>query len=355
MNRSGTDSAGGGESAGESATRIAALAAAPIAEINDTICRKFRAAQRFLVVSHIRPDGDAVGALLGLGLALAQANKTVRMVLADGVPHNLRFLEGSKQIQRTVTGEHSDFVIVLDCSDLLRAGPVLGGRAPDLNIDHHITNLNFAATNLVIPEQVATSAIIAEYIPAWGLDYNQAIATALLTGIVTDTLGFRTSNITPEALRLSAMLMEYGADLPDLYTRSLVSKSFEAARYWGIGLGKIQREDNLVWTVLTLADRQEALYPGNDDADLVNMLASIDSDVALIFVEQKNGHVKVSWRGRAGYDVSQIALQFGGGGHMAAAGADITGDLDMVQEQVLDATRAMIARTYAKNNSEKPG
>ena len=90
---------------------------------------------------------------------------------------------------------------------------------------------------------MATSAIIAEYLPVWGLDYNTAIASALLTGIVTDTLGFRTSNVTPEALRLAAMLMEHGADLPELYTRALVSKTFEAARYWGVGLGKLQREE----------------------------------------------------------------------------------------------------------------
>lgn len=323
-------------------------------DVHETIRRRFQTAKRILIVSHIRPDGDAVGALLGLGLALTQTNKEVRMVLADGVPQNLRFLEGSKEIHRSAGPINAfDLVVVVDCSDLVRTGPVLSEHVPDINIDHHITNLNFAVTNLVIPEQVATAAIIAEYLPAWGLDYNSAIAAALLTGIVTDTLGFRTSNITSEALRLAAMLMDHGANLPELYTRSLVSKTFEAARYWSLGLGRIQREESLVWTVLTLADRQSVQYPGNDDADLVNVLAAIDSDVAVIFVEQKNGHVKVSWRGRPGYDVSQIALQFGGGGHAAAAGADITGALETVQKQVLEATRAMIAQTFAKNNRKR--
>ncbi len=326
-------------------------------QIHAVIRQQFHNARRILIVSHIRPDGDAVGALLGLGLALSQAGKEVRMVLADGVPQNLRFLEGSDQIHRGAGGGASgvknfDQVVVVDCSDLQRTGPVLGERKPDLNIDHHITNLNYAATNLVMAEQVATSAILAEYLPKWGLGYNKAIATALLTGIVTDTIGFRTSNVTPEALRLSALLMELGADLPDLYARSLVSKTFEAARYWGMGLGKLQREDNLVWTTLTLADRQTAQYPGNDDADLVNMLSSIDSDVAVIFVEQKNDHVKISWRARLGYDVSQIALQFGGGGHAAAAGADIPGALPTVQEQVLEATRAMVTRTIAERDGK---
>jgi phosphoesterase RecJ-like protein len=203
----------------------------------------------------------------------------------------------------------------------------------------------------------------------WGFGYNKAVAEALLTGIVTDTIGFRTSNVTPDALHLSAMLMEYGANLPMLYTRALVSKTFEAARYWGLGLGKLQQEtvraaqasqENgdtarvLSWTTLTLADRQEAGYPGNDDADLVNMLSAVEGDVAVIFVEQKNGHVKVSWRAQPGIDVSQIALQFGGGGHAAAAGADIPGSLEQIQAQVLGATRALLARQLSDNDKGKP-
>lgn len=325
----------------------------------EAVGRRLREAQRVLIVSHIRPDGDAVGSTLGLGLALAKAGKEVRMVLADGLPAIFRHLSGGELVQRSA-GEmrHWDTVVVVDSSDLQRTGGILGERAPDLNIDHHVTNLNFAAVNLVMPEQVATAAIIAEYLTSWGFDYNRDIAEALLTGIVTDTIGFRTSNMNPEALRLAAALMEQGASLPELYTRALITKTFEAARYWGFGLEKLQQEAfppekkpgkqdeacRLVWTTLTLEDRRAAKYPGNDDADLVNMLAAIEGDVALIFVEQKNGHVKVSWRARPGIDVSKIALQFGGGGHAAASGADITGTMESVREQVLNATRSVLAR-----------
>ncbi|HEX9017929.1 MAG TPA: bifunctional oligoribonuclease/PAP phosphatase NrnA [Anaerolineaceae bacterium] len=314
----------------------------------------FEKSAHMLVVSHIRPDGDAIGATLGLGLALMQAGKDVRMVLADGLPPNFRHMEGGQLIRRSPGDLTSyDCVVVVDCSDLVRTGGILGERVPDLNIDHHITNLNFARVNLVLPQQVATSAIIAQYLSGWGLSYNRSIAAALLTGIVTDTIGFRTSNVTPEALRLSAMLMEQGADLPDLYTRALASKTYEAARYWGYGLGKLQKDDNLVWTALTLEDRRGAEYPGNDDADLVNLLSSIDSDVAIIFVEQKNGHVKVSWRSRPGIDVSQIALQFGGGGHAAAAGADISGSLQAIEQQVLTVTREFISQASKNGQNGK--
>jgi bifunctional oligoribonuclease and PAP phosphatase NrnA len=318
--------------------------------------------RRVLIVSHIRPDGDAVGSQLGLGLALANAGKEVRMALADGVPSNFRHLEGTQKVHRGAPPEplqHFDLVATVDCSDLQRTGGILGDRKPDLNIDHHITNLNFGVVNVVEPEEAATAVIIAKYLEEWGLRFNQAIAAALLTGIVTDTLGYRTSNMSPAALRISAMLMEHGADLPDLYNRALINKSFEAAKFWGMGLGKLQRDERLngslrlAWTSLSLADRQAAGYPGNDDADLINVLSTIDSDVVVIFVEQKNNHVKISWRSRPGIDVSQIALQFGGGGHPAAAGADLPGSLEAVQESVLATTRAMLGN-YSKSHGKKP-
>lgn len=317
-------------------------------ETHEQIRQKFQDAKRVVVMSHIRPDGDAIGSIIGLGLGLKALGKQVQMILTDGVPSNFRYLAGSDQVQRSIRGEY-DLAVVVDCSDLLRVGGALNERKPDINIDHHVTNLRFAETNLVIPEAVATAAILAEFMPAWGLPVDQEIATALLTGIVTDTIGFRTSNMTPQALRLSADLMEKGANLPDLYTKSLVTKTYEAVRLWGMGLGRIQREDQMVWTTLTLEDRQAASYPGNDDADLVNVLASIDADVAVIFVEQKDQHVKISWRARPGFDVSKIALQFGGGGHAAAAGADVPGTLSEVQPKVLEATRTMLAGVYANS------
>lgn len=304
--------------------------------------QQLRQAKSLVILSHIRPDGDAVGSLLAMGLALQAADKQVQMVLADGVPYNLRHLSGSEQIRRTIDLHEYDLSIVVDCSDLHRTGGALGGRTPDINIDHHVTNTNFASINLVIPEAVATSAILAQYLPVWNLQISQPVASALLSGIVTDTIGFRTSNMTPETLRLSAMLMEHGANLPELYTHALISKTFQAARYWGLGLSKLQRENGLVWTTLTLEDRKQAQYPGNDDADLVNILSAVEGDIAVIFVEQSSGNVKVSWRARPGFDVSQIALQFGGGGHPAAAGADIKKPLEVVQKQVLDVTRIML-------------
>ena len=302
-------------------------------------------AQNVLIASHVRPDGDAIGSLLALGLALQHAGKRVQMVLQDGVPASFRHLSGSEQIQTEPKGEWDTFISV-DCADYKRLGKIFESIAkPDINIDHHITNEKFGKLNLIEGEEVATSAILTNYLPQWGLEITQPVASALLTGIVTDTLGFRTANTTPESLRQSAMLMECGADLPELYTRSLVRRSFPAARYWGAGLSSLERKDGLVWGTLTVTDRKAAGYGGNDDADLINIISAIDgSKVGMIFVEQTDHHVKISWRAlEDGIDVSKVAKHFGGGGHAAAAGADIPGSLEEIQPKVLATTREMLA------------
>jgi phosphoesterase RecJ-like protein len=307
------------------------------------ISQRLKTAQSIVIASHVRPDGDAVGSILGLGLALQQAGKAVQMVLSDGVPAAFRHLPGSSQVVKRASIQY-DMCVVVDCSDLERVGCALNGVVrPDLIVDHHITNLDFGVINLVDPGAVATCAILAKHLPGWGFPITPPIASALLTGLVSDTLGFRTSNMTSEALLLAAFLMEGGADLPELYQRALVSHSFTALRYWGQGLSHLQREDRLVWTSLTLADRAVAEYYGNDDADLVNILSTIEeADVAVIFVEQKNARVKISWRSQPGVDVSQVAMQFGGGGHPAASGAEIIGEMEEVEAQVLDATRSLL-------------
>lgn len=326
-----------------------------------TIRQALQSAGRILVVTHLRPDGDAVGSLLGLGLSLETGGKEVAMLLEDGVPGTFRHLAGSDKIVKKADGLF-DFTVILDCSDLSRAGDVLtniNGKdrqtaigstvdegyltRPDLNIDHHITNLNFARFNLVEPDAVATAELLALKLPELGLPITQPVAEALLTGMITDTIGFRTNNMTPRALRVAASLVEAGADLPELYQRALNQRSFTAARYWGQGLVHLQREGKLVWTALTLEDRRAVGYPGKDDADLINILASVsETEVAVVFIEQADGTVKVSWRSQNHKDVAQVALSFGGGGHRAASGAEIKGSLEEVQNLVLDATRKLI-------------
>ena len=311
-------------------------------ELNQKIRLKIESSHSCLIVSHVRPDADAVGSILGLGLALQNAGKEVQMVLQDGIGR-FGYLPGVEEVQRTPQGAF-DMIIVVDCSDPDRVGSVLSDYGkPDLVVDHHKTNLQFGTFNVVEPNQVATAAILFEHLPAWGLAFDGDVATCLLAGIVGDTIGYRTPNVDSKVMRISGSLMDLGADLSYIYREELVLKPFTAARYWGSGLNRLEKEDGLVWTSLQVADREEIGYAGNDDADLVNVLSSIqEAEIALIFVEQSENEVKVSWRARPGLDVSGIAFAFGGGGHAAAAGADIEGSLADVQNQVLSQTRKLL-------------
>lgn len=300
-------------------------------------------AQRVLVISHIRPDGDAVGSLIGLGLSLQENGKEVQMVLSDGLPGIFRHLPGSDQVKKKASGNF-DMTLLVDCSDRSRAGDALIEiPIPDVNFDHHPTNTDFGRYNLIDETAVSTSEILGRYLPEFGYPISKQVADALLFGMITDTLGFRTHNMTAHAMKTAANLMEAGGDLPGLYQRGLLSRSYAAARYWGAGLSNLERDGSIIWATLTLKDRSSASYPGRDDADLINFLSTIDAiDVVILFIEQEREQVKVSWRATPAYDVSQVAVNFGGGGHKAAAGASVEGDLEKVRANVINTTKMML-------------
>lgn len=320
-------------------------------EVHAVIIQRLQECRKPLILSHIRPDGDAIGSSIGLGLALKKAGKVPQLVLEDGLPSKYRFLAGSELVTSKIKADH-DLVITLDCSDQERLGDLGKKLAVDINIDHHITNEKFAAINLVAPDVPATAEILAEHLVDWGYELDKASASALLMGILTDTIGFRTSNVRSQTLRQAARLMDIGADLPEIYMHALVSQSFPASLLWGKALSRLVRENGLVWTVITLKDRAEAGYSGRDDADLTNVLSSIeDSDVAILFNEQNGGKVKVSWRSNPPYDVSRIAQHFGGGGHPPASGAEMEGTLEEVETAILQFTKQFMKDMHSKGET----
>jgi phosphoesterase RecJ-like protein len=294
-------------------------------------------------IAHVRPDGDAVGSLLALTLSLEACGKHVVPVLEDGAPSRFQFLPGVDRIQRKIPSE-ADLLITLDCADLERAGlSEKDPQQPDINIDHHPTNSRYAKINLVDPAASATAEILFDLAKPLSLPITKDVATNLITGLITDTIGFRTQNVTPKVFRVAAELMEMGADFHEAYHRGLVDRSYLEARYWGQGLSRLQLDGGILWTSLTLEDGRSIGYRGKGDADLIDLLSTIKgAQIAIIFVEQRRGKVKVSWRSHNGMDVSRLAESFGGGGHEPAAGAMIEGELDAVQLRVLSATRELL-------------
>lgn len=302
------------------------------------------AASRALLITHVAPDGDAVGSMLGLGLAMRKVGKQVVFACADPVPEIFRFLPAADEITSTPEGAF-DLVVVLDVSDAARMGSVgqALARPPDLLFDHHITNPGFARLNLIDTAAASTAELVAELLPGLGLPLTDEAAECLLTGLVTDTLGFRTANTTAKSLALAQQLIQAGAVLHTVYDLSLFKRSHSAVRLWAEGLNRMQLKNRIVWARLPLEARKAAGFQGTGDADLINVLTTIrEADVALVFVERPDGKVKVSWRSVPGINVASVAAQFGGGGHAPAAGAEVAGTLDEVEAQVLAATRAAL-------------
>jgi phosphoesterase RecJ-like protein len=320
--------------------------------ISESISAALKASNSPLLISHIRPDGDAIASLFGMGIALSKAGKKCQLILIDGLPSKYKFLASELKVSKKIQPGY-DLVIAMDCSDKDRMGKPLNDLSVDINIDHHITNDHFAKHNLVLPKVPATAAILAQYLPEWGYPLTPVISNTLLTGILTDTIGFRTTNVTPDTLRLAAQLMENGANLTNLYEKALISQSFSASMLWGYALSRLKKKNGIVWTSITLEDRKRAKYSGRDDADLSNQLSAIENmDASILFNEQNNCKIKVSWRSGEEINVAVIAQHFGGGGHPPAAGAEISGNLEEVEEMVLKITKQYVKEQKSKGENK---
>ncbi len=310
------------------------------------IVELLKPATRILLITHVAPDGDAIGALLGMGWLLSDRGKAVTLACADPVPERYGWLPGRREIVRQASGAY-DLLIALDCSDERRMGSVFGEHLrglPLINIDHHVTNTCFGTVNWVDPASVSTTQMILELAEAleWTLDPN--VATCLLTGLVTDTQSFRTSNVDATALRAALHLMEAGAPLREISARTLGQRSLASMRVWGEAIGRLHLDGDILWTEITREMLERWSVSGDGVTGLTNLLSSVrEGRVVIVFSELDNGTVDVGLRSVPGWDVAQVALRLGGGGHPQAAGCTLEGDLEQVRTRVLAEVRSSLA------------
>ncbi|MBN1179178.1 MAG: bifunctional oligoribonuclease/PAP phosphatase NrnA [Anaerolineae bacterium] len=298
-------------------------------------------------MSHMAPDGDAIGSLLSLGHVMRALGKQVRMACQDPLPQRFDYLPGFHDVVRGAPAGPFDLLVSLDCSDTERMGTVftaLDDLPPILNIDHHVTNLQFGAVNLVDVEAVSTTHVLYHLINHIGVRIDPGIAACLLTGLVTDTRGFRTFNVTPEVLLIAVELMRAGASLAMITQNGLDRRSPETLRLWGVGFARLKVGDGLVWSSIPLAAQQ---HPNGDDSTsgLTNTLIGVEGALmAALFVERKDGRVEVGLRAIPGFDVAQIALSLGGGGHTLASGCLVPGPFESAQARVVALLKEELAR-----------
>ncbi|MBX7212722.1 MAG: bifunctional oligoribonuclease/PAP phosphatase NrnA [Thermoflexales bacterium] len=306
-----------------------------------------RRAQRILAITHVNPDGDAIGSLLGFTLAMRQLGKEVSPTCQDSAPQRNNYIAGFPDIRNEGRGTY-DLIVSIDASDLQRLGdvykPAQHARTPMLVFDHHITNTEFGAVNVVEPETSSSAEIILKLIQRMNIRLTGDIATALLTGLITDTLAFRTSNTSADTLAAATTLMRAGANMLEITQRALVIKPFESIRFMAAGVLQAKVEDEVIWATLPRKMRSEVGYhEPRGDAGLVSMLASAqEARIAVVFVENADGNVEIGFRAQPGYDVSQVAMEFGGGGHPAAAGCTLPGPMRDAVNRVLPRVKRAI-------------
>ena len=312
-----------------------------------------RRCRRFVLTTHIRPDGDALGSELAMAGILEALGKDVLVCNAFAVPPNLRFLDPGhklKQLGVDVSAEQlADYevLIVLDTTAWAQLGEmgdvIRNTRAVKLVLDHHVSGDDLGAELFKDTDAEATGRLVVEAADQLGVKLTPEIARAAFVALTTDTGWFRFSSTTAETFRLAGRLVAAGAAPDQLYKQLYENDTHARLQLIGRALGHAQTElgGRLIHTWLDQSDFAATGALPSDSEDIINMMLSVGgTEAAVILVEQAGGGSKISLRSRCQVDCSRVAELIGGGGHKKAAGAFLDEPLESARTKILDAVRA---------------
>lgn len=314
----------------------------------------------FVITSHVNPEGDAIGSVIAMGLALEGLGKRVCMVMQDPLPVIYRFLPAADRVRRPPVGEEFDTAIVVDCEGIGRVGTAaeaVRSASRLLAIDHHPAEVPFGDVEIRDTSAAAAGELIYLLLREWKLAITRDVAECLLTAILVDTGAFRYSNVTPRALRVAAELVEHGADMTRVISEVFESRPQSSIRLMGRALAAMQaaEDGSVTYATLSRGDFVAAGAAENETDGIVNqLLFASGAKVAALFRESDEG-VRVSLRSREGVDVSRIAREFGGGGHVRASGCTVRAPLDEAVRLVLAETRRQMAETTTDDPDREVG
>ena len=301
------------------------------------------------VTSHFRPDGDAIGSTLALGLALQAMGKKVYMWNEDGVPARYAFLEGAAQIVPVPEMIPADLqmLICVDTGDWKRLGDRTQKLFADfpliVNIDHHGTNSRYGHVHVIEPETAACAFVLFNVLKSWGVKLTKAMADALYVGISTDTGSFQYGSTTPEVMYAAGELLAAGVNVADVNRRVYQEVPYTSLLMQREVLNHMVVEaEGMLAHYSMPAGRKAELGVGLEDTkDLVDVVRVLEGvRVAVIFEDLEDGRIRVSLRSKdPAVSVAAVASQFGGGGHAMASGIRMAGELGDCRERVLSAIR----------------
>jgi len=321
----------------------------------DDLIRLLDTHERFLVTTHIHPDGDAIGTLVGMGCLLEELGKAALLVCHDPVPPIYQFLDPDGQIRHyepecdDADIAACDAAIVLDVGALDRIGRVADALAkhamPIACIDHHVTNDGFADVNVVVPDAASTASLVLDLTRAMGRTPSARVAEALYVGLATDTGWFRFHNATPQAFRDAADLVAFGASPIRVYESVYENRSAARMRLLGLALADLKTEcdGRIAWVAVT---NQMFADTGATEAELEGFVDNLrkvgGTEILILFRDRPEGGSRVSLRAKHDADVGSLAERFGGGGHRAAAGITLDTHLSSTIPTILAAARQLL-------------
>ena len=308
----------------------------------EEILRVISNGERFLVVSHARPDGDAIGSVLAFGELLGQLGKHADLVTADRVPPVYRKMPGADalRIAGRVEGPY-DAAILLECDGIERTG--LDGLAqfPLINIDHHITAQPYAQVNWIDFEAVSVGEMVYRIAKAAGVNITRSMATCLYATVLTDTGGFCYGSLRGSTFALAQELVEAGADAREIAREIYFSTPLSKVRLMAAALNSLHCEGEIAWLWITDEDMERTAASDEDTEGIVNAAIGIAGIEAAVFLRGLNdATVRLSLRSKGKVNVAAIAERLGGGGHENSAGCTVEGPLERALHQILGELRA---------------
>lgn len=294
------------------------------------------------IVTHVNPDGDAIGSSIALMHALDGIGKEVDVFCQDDVPKTFEFLEGIDRIQKPeVSNKRYDLLIALDCSDAERMGTcssIMDRATRSINIDHHVSNTHYAHINIVDGQAAATGEIVYELVTLLNSSKSHSIADALYTSIVSDTGGFSFSNTTPKTHIVAAGLIKLGVEVDKISNLLFKNHSLEWVKLLGQAINSLEIHFNGKVAIMHIT--QEMMKNAGATEEQSNGIIQYAKDISgvelgIVFREEDPYTTKVSLRSQSLIDVSDVALKFGGGGHKRAAGCTIKQPLIQAKESLM--------------------
>ena len=307
----------------------------------DTILEEIKKANSIVLLTHDSPDGDAIGSVLAMKLALKSIGKESDVILEE-FPRVYDYLPGANEIKSESDVKKYDLAIVLDSATFKRTigTKYFEAARRTIVIDHHGSNTMFGDVNYVNHASPACCEVLAAMFTYYDIEITRDIGICILTGIITDTGGFQYSSVTPETFEFTAELLRKGVRVSDIYRKALKTQTKSAFELQKIAANRIEFLENnkVTFTYITKEDEKAVGAEAGDHEGIVNMGRDVEDVEVSIFIRQAEAGKdiqKVSLRSKSYVNVSDVGLMFGGGGHPKAAGATIPGTVEQVKKKVL--------------------